>query len=45
MESWRSQADLDAHLQTPHVQQALSVAGDHLAQTPAIHPLRHVTGS
>jgi quinol monooxygenase YgiN len=22
-----------------------AVAGDHLAQTPAIHPLRHVTGS
>jgi quinol monooxygenase YgiN len=43
MESWRSQADLDAHLQTPYVQQALAAAGDHLAQAPAIHPLRHVT--
>jgi quinol monooxygenase YgiN len=45
VESWRSQADLDAHLQTPRVQQALAAAGDHLAQAPAIHPLRHVTGS
>ena len=39
MESWRSQVDLDAHLQTPHVQGALGAAGEHLAQTPAIHPL------
>jgi len=39
METWRSQADLDAHLQTPHVQGALGAAGEHLAQAPAIHPL------
>jgi quinol monooxygenase YgiN len=44
VETWRSQADLDAHLQTPHVQQALAAAGDHLAEAPAIHPLRPVTG-
>ena len=44
VETWRSQADLDAHLRTPHVQQALSAAGDHLAQPPAIHPLSQVTG-
>jgi quinol monooxygenase YgiN len=42
VETWRSQADLDAHLQTPHVQQALAAAGDHLAQAPAIHPLTPV---
>ena len=45
MEIWRSQADLDAHLQTEHVQQALTVAGDHLAQAPAIHPLSPVADS
>jgi quinol monooxygenase YgiN len=45
MESWRSQADLDAHLQTPHVQAALAAAGDHRAQAPAIHPLMPVAGS
>jgi quinol monooxygenase YgiN len=45
VETWRSQAELDAHLQTPHVQQTLAAAGDHLAQTPGIHPLRPVAGS
>jgi quinol monooxygenase YgiN len=43
IETWRSQDDLDAHLQTPHVQQALAAAGDHLAQPPAIHPLSTVS--
>lgn len=43
VETWRSQDDLDAHLQTPHVQQALVAAGDHLAQAPAIHPLSEVS--
>jgi quinol monooxygenase YgiN len=43
IETWRSTDDLDAHLQTPHVQQALSAAGDHLAQAPAIHPLTQVS--
>ncbi len=44
VETWRSQADLDAHLQTSHVQQALAAAGEHLAESPAIHPLKPVTG-
>jgi len=39
VERWREQADLDAHLQTPHVQQALAAAGDALAGAPGIHPL------
>lgn len=39
VERWRAQADLDAHLQTPHVQQALGAAGDALAGAPGIHPL------
>lgn len=39
VERWREQADLDAHLQTPHLQTALQVAGEHLAAPPTIHPL------
>lgn len=39
IETWRSRDDLDAHLQSPRVQQAFATAGDHLAQAPAIHPL------
>lgn len=39
IERWRSQEDLDGHLQTPHVQQALGAAGEHLAAAPGIHPL------
>lgn len=39
VERWRSQADLDAHMQTAHVAQALVAAGDALAAPPDIHPL------
>jgi quinol monooxygenase YgiN len=38
-ERWRGQDDLAAHLQTAHVQQALTDAGDALAGAPGIHPL------
>lgn len=38
-ERWRGQGDLDGHLQTAHVQQALAAAGDALATAPGIHPL------
>lgn len=40
IEKWRSQADLDLHMQTAHIQQALAEAGDHFGAAPAIHPLR-----
>jgi quinol monooxygenase YgiN len=43
IETWRSQRDLDAHLNSPSVQQALEAASDHLAQTPAIHPLSKIS--
>ncbi len=39
VERWRARADLDAHLQTPHVAQAFAAAGDALAVAPAVHPL------
>jgi quinol monooxygenase YgiN len=44
IERWSSQADLDAHMQTPHIQAALSAAGDAFAAPPAIHPLVPVSG-
>lgn len=40
IERWRSQADLDQHMQTPHIRQALAVAGEHFGTAPAIHPLQ-----
>ena len=40
IEKWRSQTDLDQHMQTQHIQDALSVAGDHFAVAPSIHPLQ-----
>lgn len=39
VESWRGQADLDAHLQTPHVAEAFATLGDALVGDVAIHPL------
>lgn len=39
VETWRAQADLEAHMGTPHVQAALAAAGDAFASAPAIHPL------
>jgi len=40
VELWRSQADLDQHTTSPHLRAALESAGDALAATPAIHPLK-----
>ena len=42
VELWREQSDLDAHMQTAHVSDALTAAGDHLAAPPAIHPLNAI---
>jgi quinol monooxygenase YgiN len=39
VETWSSREDLNAHYQSPQVQQALSAASDHLVQPPTIHPL------
>lgn len=43
LESWRSQEDVDAHLQTSHVAAAFAAAGEALAEAPAIHPLTPVS--
>ncbi|MDQ6934128.1 MAG: antibiotic biosynthesis monooxygenase, partial [Actinomycetota bacterium] len=40
VEEWRESADLDAHLQTEHIQAALATLGSELATPPAIHPLK-----
>ena len=45
VETWSSREDLNAHYQSPPVQQALSAVGDQLAQAPAIHPLIPVNTS
>lgn len=44
LERWREQADLDAHMATPHIAAALEIAGAHLAGPPGIHPLIPVSG-
>ena len=38
VEKWRSQDDLDAHMQTPHIAAALGVATDLLARDIVIVP-------
>jgi quinol monooxygenase YgiN len=43
VERWLSQADLDAHMETPHVARALQAAGDALDGAPGIHPLTPVS--
>ncbi len=43
IETWRSQSDLDAHMQTPHIAQALAAAGDAFDGAPAIHPLAPIS--
>lgn len=42
VETWESQDDLDAHMQTPDIAAALAAAEGHLAGDIAIHPLRPV---
>ncbi len=39
VESWRGQADLDAHMKTAHIARTFAVAGWALDGAPAIHPL------
>jgi quinol monooxygenase YgiN len=40
IEKWESQADLDAHMASPHIAEMITAAGDHLEGFPAIHTLR-----
>ena len=40
VEAWASEADMNAHLSTPHVAEAFAVLGGALDGDLAIHPLR-----
>jgi quinol monooxygenase YgiN len=42
LEQWRSQADLDAHMSTPHIAAAFEVLGPVLAGDLAVHTLSPV---
>ena len=39
VETWRAQADLDAHMRTPHIAAAFAALDGKLAGDVAIHPL------
>lgn len=40
VETWRAQADLDAHMGSAHVAAAFAVLGDNVDGAVAIHPLQ-----
>lgn len=40
IEQWTAQADLDAHMASPHIAEFITTAGDHLEGFPVIHTLR-----
>jgi quinol monooxygenase YgiN len=40
IEKWQSQEDLDAHMASAHMAEAITAAGDHFDGFPAIHTLR-----
>ncbi|MGO8863902.1 MAG: putative quinol monooxygenase [Acidimicrobiales bacterium] len=39
VERWQSKEDLDAHMASPHLADAITAAGDHFDGLPAIHIL------
>lgn len=39
-EKWQSQADIDAHMASPHIAEVITTLGDHFDGFPAIHTLR-----
>lgn len=40
IEKWQSQEDLDAHMASTHMADAITAAGDHFDGFPSIHTLR-----
>lgn len=40
VERWQSKEDLDAHMASSHLAEAITAAGDHFDGFPAIHTLR-----
>lgn len=43
IETWKAQADLDAHLQSPHLATAFAIATEAIKGEVAIHPLAPVS--
>ena len=43
IERWRSQADFESHMQTPHLGEAVAAAEGHIVGDIAIHPLTPVS--
>ena len=42
MEQWKSQADVDAHMKTPHIAAAMAQGGPMFASKPAIHVIEKI---
>lgn len=42
VEVWTDQHALDTHMKSPHMREAASTFGAHLAAAPGIHPLRPI---
>ncbi|MDH6680220.1 quinol monooxygenase YgiN [Rhodococcus sp. LBL1] len=42
VEVWTDQHALDTHMKAPHMREAASTFGAHLAAAPGIHPLRPI---
>ncbi|QCQ93105.1 putative quinol monooxygenase [Rhodococcus sp. SGAir0479] len=42
VEVWADQHALDTHMKSPHMREAASAFGAHLAAAPGIHPLRPI---
>lgn len=42
MEQWKSQADVDAHMKTPHIAAAMATGGPMFASAPAIHVIEKI---
>ena len=40
IEKWESQEDIDAHMASTHLADAIATAGDHIEGFPVIHTLR-----
>ncbi len=43
MEQYKTQADADAHMASPHFQAAAAGFGDVLSEAPALHFLQHIS--
>ncbi len=42
VEAWHTQADVDAHMKTPHIAAAMATGGPMFASAPAIHVIEKI---